>query len=334
MEKSFGRYPVIILDGPDGVGKTTLARELCKQLSGKYLHLGYRWKDRIFDYHTAAIRFASRSTVPVVIDRWWPSEAVYSSVFRNGSAWPLQGRLADRIARKLGAVYVYCLPDKKHNKRFEDLKNKRYEMYTDMQDVSNLFNKLWYGDLNHEDTGNYIDFLIRSGGVKDLDGNMYYKISEHGHYLDLYAEQVIDHCRVRQELQYPPALLHNEWNLAGHLMGSEYLIVGEQVNPKSRELFWPFYEHKNSSLYLTECLHEADISEDKLMWCNAFDHTGEFNKHIGYLAEALKVVTLGGHAADAVTEHGIAIHKELPHPSYVKRFKKVNLVEALKHAIC
>jgi len=325
---------IIILDGPDGVGKTTLARELCKQLSGKYLHLGYRWKDKIFDYHTAAIRFASRSTVPVVIDRWWPSEAVYSSVFRNGSAWPLQGRLADRIARKLGAVYVYCLPDKKHNKRFVRLKESRYEMYDDMSDVSVLYNKLWYGCQSHEDKGNYIDYLIRSGGVKDLRDHKRYCIAEHGHYLDLYAEQVIDFASLRQELQYPPALEHNEWNVAGHLDGAKYLIVGEQVNPKSRELFWPFYEHKNSSLYLTECLHEAGIDEHKLMWCNAFDHDGKFNKHIGYLAEALKVVTLGGHAADAVTEHGIAIHKELPHPSYVKRFKKVNLVEALKHAIC
>tara|TARA_X000001382_G_scaffold52201_1_gene35601 strand:+ start:3480 stop:4484 length:1005 start_codon:yes stop_codon:yes gene_type:complete len=326
---------IIILEGPDGVGKTTLAKELCKQLKATYLHLGYRWKDKMFDYHTAAIRYAARQNKPVIIDRWWPSEAIYAEVYRNGSKWPLQGRMADRIARKFGAVYVYCLPDNKHAKRFEELKKKRYEMYTDMSKISELFNKLWYGDKEHTNTTNHIDFLIRSGGLQNRDDHIMYKISEHGHYLDLFAERVIDLAKIRREQQYQPALDYEEWNMLGHLDKAEYLIVGEQVNPKHRELFWPFYEYGNSSLYLAQSMHDANIPEETIMFCNAYDHDQQINKHIATLASSgkLKVVTLGGHAADTVAELGVIPHKELPHPSYAKRFGKVNLTEVLKNVI-
>ena len=102
---------IIILDGPDGTCKTTLAQELCKAFDARYLHRTYRWKDKIFDYHTAAMRFAARSKKPIVIDRWWPSEAVYAKAYRGGSEWPLQGRMCARVAINYGAMYIYCLTD-------------------------------------------------------------------------------------------------------------------------------------------------------------------------------------------------------------------------------
>ena len=156
---------IIILDGPDGTGKTTLAKMLQKKLKADYLHLTYRWKEKIFDYHTAAIRFAARKNKPIILDRWWPSEAIYAKGYRGGSDWPLQGRMCDRIARKFGAVYVYCLPESVQAAviHHAELKAKREEMYDDIAVVADLYLKLWNGDSTHPDGGQYIDQVIRSG---------------------------------------------------------------------------------------------------------------------------------------------------------------------------
>tara|TARA_R100000084_G_scaffold83769_1_gene39275 strand:+ start:382 stop:570 length:189 start_codon:yes stop_codon:yes gene_type:complete len=51
---------IIVLDGPDAVGKTTLAKKIQERVPNtRYMHLTYRWKDKIFDYHTGAIHLAA-----------------------------------------------------------------------------------------------------------------------------------------------------------------------------------------------------------------------------------------------------------------------------------
>jgi len=325
---------IIILEGPDGAGKTTLANELVKQTGGIYLHLSYRWPQKIFLYHTAAIRYAARQNRPVIIDRWWPSEAIYATAYRGQSPWPLQGRMADRVARKFGALYIYCLPESvtEHCEKFMKLKETREEMYDDIHEVTFKYMSLWYGNQLHEKGENYIDFITRNGGLQNRRDHLRYNIEEHGHYLDLFAERAIDCAKITRELQYQPALDYNNWNVLGNTENLKYLIVGEQVNPKFRELYWPFYEYKNSSLYLTQCLQAAEIPEEGIMWCNAYNHDESINTNIEQIVDQYDphVITLGGHAADAVANLGVITHKELPHPSYAKRFGKVNLMEELK----
>lgn len=326
---------IIILDGPDGTGKTTLAQELCKAFDARYLHLTYRWKDKIFDYHTAAMRFAARSKKPIVIDRWWPSEAVYAKAYRGGSEWPLQGRMCDRVAKKYGAMYIYCLPDSveaavAHHAK---LKATREEMYEDISDVASLYLKLTGGESTHEDDGQYIDQLIRTGGVQWHDDVMTYTISEWGHCMDLFIERVAQRMDAYRGLQYQPALEYDNWNMLGHMNSAEYLIVGERVNPKFRELYWPFYDYGNSSLHLTQAMHKLNLDERLFMYCNAYDHDGKYNWMIDDLLDQanLKIITLGQIAENAMSKHNV--HAPLPHPSWIKRFGKVDLVEVFKHAI-
>ena len=333
---------IIILDGPDGTGKTTLAKMLQKKLKAAYLHLTYRWKEKIFDYHTAAIRFAARKNKPIILDRWWPSEAIYAKGYRGGSDWPLQGRMCDRIARKFGAVYVYCLPESVQAAviHHAELKAKREEMYDDIAVVADLYLKLWNGDSTHPDGGQYIDQVIRSGGLKDRPDCIKYTISEYGHCMDLFVERIIEKARAWRALQWQPVLKYQNWNMLGHAHNSKYLLVGEQVNPKFRELYWPFYEYNHSSLFVTQALHELGLSEDLFMWTNVFNHDGSDNQLIRPLLEYrnslsgidnMRVITLGKKAAFAIRD--VDIHAELPHPSWVKRFGSVNMVEVFKHAI-
>jgi len=329
---------IFVLDGPDGVGKTTLAKRITERLGCKYLHLGYRWKDKINLYHDAAIRRCAKQQESIVLDRWWPSEAVYAKAYRGGSPWPMYGRMAERVAKRLCVVYVYCLPDNVQEavSRHDELKQEREEMYDDISTVARLYLDLWHGNRNHLDQGSYIDQLILNGGVKDQLNCVRYSISQWGHVLDLFIDRLIETALDLIEMQYQPALNYSEWNVLGHLAQAKYLFVGDRVNPKYREMFWPFYEYGNSSLFLTETLHKINYKEEWGMWCNAFNHDGSLNLNVRQIAmqKPLKIITLGRVATEMVLGQGLDVYKEAPHPSYVKRFNKIDLVEVFKHAIC
>lgn len=131
LEKS--KYPIFVLEGPDGAGKTSLAKSLQEYLGARYIHLTYRFKDRMHLYHGAAIRLAARfaENQPVIIDRWWPSEIVYADAYRGGSDFAKYYLLLEHIANHLGVVYVMCLPQDRDNYlvHYDELKGKREEMY-------------------------------------------------------------------------------------------------------------------------------------------------------------------------------------------------------------
>lgn len=129
LEKS--KYPIIVLEGPDGVGKTTLAHELKTLLGARYIHLTYRFRDRMNLYHYAAIRLAAHlaQNQPVIIDRWWPSEIAYAEVYRGGSKFTKYYFLLEHIATQMGVTYVMCLPEdrEKYLSNFEEMRETRTE---------------------------------------------------------------------------------------------------------------------------------------------------------------------------------------------------------------
>lgn len=131
LEKS--RYPIIVFEGPDGCGKTSLAHAMQEYLGARYIHLTYRWKDKMHLYHYAAIRVAAHLAQhqPVLIDRWWPSEIIYAEAYRGGSKFARHFLLLEHIANHIGLVYVVCLPDdrERYLAHYNELKGKRAEMY-------------------------------------------------------------------------------------------------------------------------------------------------------------------------------------------------------------
>ena len=100
------------------------------------------------------------------------------------------GRMMDRIARKHGAVYIYCLPEDlvEYEKRFDKLKAERFEMYDNTMGVAKRYLNLWHGDRVHIPNENYTDLLIRTGGVKDRRDHIKYSIESWGDKLDLFTE--------------------------------------------------------------------------------------------------------------------------------------------------
>lgn len=130
---SRSNYPIFVLEGPDGSGKSTLAMALKQYLGARYIHLTYRFKDKMHLYHGAAIRLAARlaENQPVILDRHWPSEIVYADAYRGGSKFTKHYFLLEYVAQQLGVTYVICLPNdrERYLRHYEELKGQRQEMF-------------------------------------------------------------------------------------------------------------------------------------------------------------------------------------------------------------
>jgi thymidylate kinase len=110
---------IIILEGPDGAGKTTLAETLRQRLQsdhmtqivkhGPYTNLVAEELCKIyFRSMTQALTYNDH----VIMDRSWLSEPVYGSVYRGGANrvdMPRK-RMLERVALARGAVVVQCQP--------------------------------------------------------------------------------------------------------------------------------------------------------------------------------------------------------------------------------
>ena len=80
--------PIVILEGIDGSGKTTLAAKLAKALQAFHVHHGtYRGckPTQLVDIYRASLRPALLGYASVVLDRAWYSEPIYGAVFRDGA---------------------------------------------------------------------------------------------------------------------------------------------------------------------------------------------------------------------------------------------------------
>ena len=329
---------IIVLEGPDAVGKTTLAKAFNEHSKDpvKYLHLSYRWKDKIFDYHTAAMKLASRwayNGYNVLIDRWWPSEACYATVYRNGSPWPLQGRMHDRVMLKYGGHYVYCLPDEDTIKRFEKLKTQREEYADNIDKVCQMYKDLYFGNRTAKDEGNFAHKMIKSGGVGSLPYVHMYTINRWGSHLKEYVENVLEHATRWRERQYHKALDPDYHNFVGYLPTAKYLFVGEQVRPK-KHMYWPFIEYGNSSLHITKSLDELWFNEMEGVWANAYDEKGNPNHDLAEIISfnpKIKVILLGKSAAKVAETFGIK-GELIYHPQWFRRFNE-DLTSALREVI-
>ena len=138
---------VILIEGPDCSGKTTLANYLIKKYNAYYIHMRL-YKD-VWKYHLAALRLAAKKAENqlVIIDRHWISECAYAEIYRRGSCYPVGARCLDRLLIKLGATTIMCI----RSDRFSQLdlhlerKNKGKEMYDEINKVCDYYENVTNG---------------------------------------------------------------------------------------------------------------------------------------------------------------------------------------------
>jgi len=132
---------VIILDGPDGVGKTTIAELLKEKYDAEYIHLTWspEIEERMDCYMWDALYEAVNKSKDglCVIDRHYLSEMIYAEVYREGTKYKGMHESVIRKLNEIGAMLVLCLPEDKERylKHFDSLKEDREEMYTTMDEI-------------------------------------------------------------------------------------------------------------------------------------------------------------------------------------------------------
>lgn len=343
-------HGVVILDGPDATGKTTLANEILKQTDGcgKYIHLRYRYPDYMFLYQLAALHWIHKWSYygVVVVDRHWISEGVYANVYRGGTRWPHMGRMMDRAFQGMGAMNVLCLPEDldAHERLFKELKGQRFEMYDNMTKVTRRYIKLWEGD--PMTTGSdYTAQLTRFGGVKRRDDFMRYCYTENARQnisVADFARTCLEKTDSRKQAQ--PLMTTKRTstangethgynhNFSGFLDTAEWIIVGDMCNPKYHSIRYPFLDYSNSSLFLADCLSEIGFDETRAIYINVNDYYGAVG-----IVDALKrkpnlrILCLGRDALDGLQTRcqvyltSLAVYPEIYktcHPSYAARFNQ------------
>jgi thymidylate kinase len=319
---------IIVLDGPDCTGKSTLQDYLVREKGAVGIHLTYNADvgPRMFEYQTEwmvkAIEY-SRDNL-VVIDRHWISEAIYAKVFRGGSPWAHMGRMMDRVWMKHAAVYVLTLPldindaVKRHN---ENLDPSHPYDEAKFKELLHCYLDLYEG--NPECVGDdYASQLTRSWPMCDRPDVLTYRIEEEGRDIKKFVDNLLHYAASWRSMQWEPALNPADQNFTGHQTFADFLIVADNYNSKiNTQAHWPFYEYGNSSLFFNRLLADLDINETKILLTNAVNPNGGKNYRIReFYDREYKIVTLGKNAFDWCKHLGVKTYAALPHPQYAKRF--------------
>ncbi len=252
-------YPIIIIDGADCSGKTTLAKHFCEKYNCHYMHLTYRFPKNMFEYQLAAVNRAIKiaRTKPVVIDRLWISEKVYAKVFRNGSTWPYMGRCLDRILQRFGATYIFCIRDSEnHIAHFDSIKANREEMYDSMNEVIEEYKTVYSKIQKRHDVTSY---------DMDTDGNE----------MDSFSDMVYLHTLERLGESRRIFLNPDKQYFAGYfeeeVSQKKLLFVGGSMN-EYRGCNYPYVGYKALGFNeINKSLDDIGLDETKIIWANIRD---------------------------------------------------------------
>ncbi len=195
---------IIILEGPDGCGKTTLANHFIEKYDAKYIHLTWskELEEKMDKYQIESLLEAERLSKDhlVIIDRLWISEIVYSDVYRTGSQYRGLHQTMKLLIDKMDAINIVCLPEDEQDYRlhFEKLKTEREEMYTDTDKALNIYgmySALWFG-VEH---GSYktptCKSIMEAGGLEIFDNYYRYDFIQEGMALGVVCDYYIDKLR-------------------------------------------------------------------------------------------------------------------------------------------
>lgn len=316
------RPDLIIVEGPDGAGKSTLVERLAGWYKAEVVHHGpYKGKKKLGDTYLSSFvpdsegtRFAKTKTV--ILDRSWLSEDVYGPIFRGGSRLTVgDRRVLLRAALGARGAVIVALPP------FE----------TCLKNIAGRAKDAYLED-NPKFKEVYDAFAGMITTFKELP------VARYDFTQDGTSERVRSWLNwVRSSCSNPGPGWGN-WD-PRHV----FLIVGEQpgdarVTEKSRTEV-PFAGFEGCSPWLAEQLEAGGIAESSLYWVNARSRSGKLTdstfvaklKPRGVLALGIAAAAWCGRARGI----GPGRFAELSHPQHHKRFffkKSYGIREALKTA--
>lgn len=125
---------IYILEGPDGVGKTTLAKKLTEKHNGLYIHCSY--VTNVYQLHRSVLKqcFSKENKdKDIFIDRLYISEWVYGSIFRGGESYDTEKLRREFIHRIIRVNVPF------HNYMKHHHNNSEREMFK--TNIPEIYNK-------------------------------------------------------------------------------------------------------------------------------------------------------------------------------------------------
>lgn len=290
---------VIILEGPDGAGKTTAADQLVK-MGWRYFHEGPPPKDQDrIEYYAGKLWKALNARHDIIYDRFHLGEMVYAPIARHEDLFGYYGmKMFRRIFWAQPARCVVVLPD--------------YQ-------VCHANWKKKYDQRN--------DYLMDSAKFRDS----YYRFMGLASYHERYDYQndlwgfKIDQLLDSMTRRLPAGVI-------GHPR-AKFLIVGERTNKTATD--FPFINSHNSSRFLNDALWEAGYQEEDMAFTNSYTWRGKVRNIAAvrnHLSNLQVVLAFGQHAHDECVYRDLP-HEKLVHPACFFRFhqkKRAEFVKRLK----
>lgn len=293
---------LVVVDGPDKSGKTTLVKEIAERFGYDFVHFGVPGPDPAREYADFLLNLKK----PTICDRFLYGEFVYGPLLRGKSLIkPLQRTVLERLMRLRGAIVLHAAtPLPVIMRRIDQLGD---DMITPEQNIKAYyaFNKVM-SEVNVRPFGEYNAENIKS--------------------VDRIIESMIG---VIDIMRYTAKVADTICTGIGTILGSKIVFVGEELNYKVTWIKKPF-DNGVSSEFLNDCIKAAKIPEHRVYVVNSTtlrDNEALFLMSTG----CTKFVALGAKASKLLDYYKIE-HEVLDHPQYIKRFKlkeKDNYINSL-----
>jgi thymidylate kinase len=293
---------IIVIEGCDGAGKSTLAHTLADMFDLTVHHEGPPPADVPALEHYGALVESHRWAIArgnikgVVFDRLALGERVYGPVYRGVDTLGADNwRIFKRVLTAADALQVYCVPPFKvclENwlaRRGQEMLQREEQLRA----VFDLYNQL----VIREPPPN--PFFIYDYTQPGLLDRLVARVSE---------------MHVRRYLGLPPGVIGSTY--------ARYLLVGErgsQATSQTADL--PFFGHVNSSKYLTEALDAAGYHEREM----AFTNAERWDNQPVEWPKTYRTIALGEKAGMECLRREITNLVMVPHPQYWRRFHSLEI---------
>lgn len=292
---------IIILEGENKTGKSTLAKKLVNDFNFTYVKCSQPEKDPYIEYQEKL----RQGYDDIVFDRFWLGEHVYGKLYRGKSKLnEEQDRNIQLKMMALNSILIYCYDTEKNiAKRFKQ-EGEEFANIDKIKDTLNLFK-------NNLLNVNIPIFKHKMKTDRDLT-----KLNR--------LEKIIN--------QFKDKFSINKDSVIGNLNRPKFLFVGDSRNIKQPlyEVGQPF-DFGPSSRYLFSQVKKANINLNDIAIINANDISKEELKYLILIILPKNVIALGDEAAAALDEIN-EIYDYSYHPNYLNRFRhyKNDLSKILK----
>lgn len=279
---------LIIIEGADKTGKTTLAKAISKEFGYEYKHFGAPKGSPADEY----MDFLLKLDKPTVCDRFHLGELVYGPMLRGKTGiTSLELVTLERVMRLKQTILIHVTANMiLTNQRL--VNSAEHEMVNGTQNVlaANAFDRLIP--------------LSNVGPILRYDGSSLEK-------LRLCLFEI-----TKLERSFPIQCL--DYSGIGTTAGFKIVFVGEQVNKNVTWRGLPF-DRGMASQFLLDTFKEAGVPENQVYICNADKLTLREMENL-VSSGSTTFVTLGKKADEKLKSFGFAGHYSLAHPQFIKRF--------------